>query len=224
MKKTIQFLGFICALVLLNSCYKSPDLSGLSSELVVATDVDLEVDFTDFDTYYLSDTIFIVTNSIKDDSIMVASPTNSPFYNVAAVQILQETESNMSERGYARTTTPSDVNDGTAEIAIATAIIQVTNTGQTCWGWWGGYPGYWPPWGWGGDGYYYPYCSYYKFDTGTLSIEIGDLTNPDNVGRIPTAWNAAMFGVLSSYDTTNVERALRGVEQAFDQSQYIQNN
>jgi len=141
-----------------------------------------------------------------------------------ATTVIAEIQSEMDIRGYNRSTTPSDVTDGTAEIAVATAIIKITNTGQTCWGWWGGYPGYWPPWGWGGGGYYYPYCSYYKYDTGTLSVEIGDLTNKDNVGRTPTAWNAAMFGVLSTYNTTNIERAVRGVKQAFDQSPYIQNN
>ena len=216
MRKTIQFLGFICALVLLNSCYKSPDLGGLSSELVVATDVDLEVDFSTYTNYYLSDTIRIVTNSIKDDSIVVPP---------VSLSMIQEIESNMTDRGYTRSSDPQDVINSNIDIAIATSIIRITNTGQNCWGWWGGgYPGYWPPWGWGGGGYYYPYCSYYKFDTGTLSIEYGDLKNPDNIGRIPTMWNAAIFGVLSSYETTNIDRAVRGISQAFDQSQYIQKN
>lgn len=214
MKTTIQLLGVICALVLLNSCYRSPDLGNLSSELVVATEVDLEADFSTYTTYYLSDTIHIVTNKINQDSIMVPPASRG---------IIDEIISNMTNRGYTLTQDPQDVINETVDLAIAPAIIRVTNTGQTCsGGWWGGYPGYYPPWGWGGGGYYYPYCSTYKYDTGTLSIEMGDLNNKDAAGRTPSVWNSASFGVLSSYEQTNLDRAARSVEQAFEQSAYIQ--
>ena len=215
MKKTIQLLGFICALALLNSCNRSPDLGALSAELVVATETDTEADFNDYQTYYLSDTIRIVTNKINSDSILVEEVSD----------IIDEIESNMANRGYIRSKNPQHVITKIVDLAIAPSIIRVTNTGQTCsGGWWGGYPGYYPPWGWGGGGYYYPYCSTYKYDTGTLSLEMGDLTNPDPIGRIPSVWNAAMFGVLSKYDTTNIARAVRSVTQAFEQSPYIKTN
>lgn len=211
MKKTIQLFGLILALATLNSCYTSPDLDGLSSELVVATERDLEVDFKDYGTYYLSDTIYIVTNSIQDDTLMLPPQSTA---------IISRIEANMNERGYTRTQDHNEVENKTVDIAMAPSIIRVTNTGQSCWGWWGGYPGYWPPWGWWGG--YYPYCSYYKYDTGTLLVEIADILNsPGNV-RIPTIWTSASFGVLSDYDPTNEQRALRSIDQAFDQSPYIQ--
>ena len=197
----------------MNSCYRSPDLGGLSSELVVATEVDLDVDFTTYGTYYLSDTIHIVTNSIKDDSILVPP---------ISTDIIHAIRDKMLERGYTRSIDPDDVINEVVDIAIATSILRITNTGQSCWGYWGGYPGYWPPWGWGGGGYYYPYCSYYQFDTGTLSIEFGDIKNLATEGKVKTMWNSAMFGVLSDYETTNINRAVTGVDQAFTQSPYIQ--
>lgn len=210
----MQLLGVIFTLAILNSCYDSPDLGGLSSELVVSTDVDLDVDFSSYSTYYLSDTIHIVTNSIKRDSIMVSPESDD---------VINEIEANMNERGYTRSIDPNDIITKTADIAIATNIIRVTNTGQTCYGWWGNYPGYWSPWGWGGGGYYYPYCTTYKYDTGTLILEFGDIKNSNTTDDVKAMWTAAMFGVLSSYDSTNIDRAVNAVEQAFLQSPYIQN-
>lgn len=211
MKKTFRLFGFLLAIATLNSCYNSPDLGGLSSELVVATDRDLEVDFSNYDTYYLSDTIYIVTNSIKDDTLLLPPESTA---------MINRIQANMDERGYVRTTDHSQVVDKTVDIAFAPSIIRVTNTGQSCWGWWGGYPGYWPPWGWGG---YYPYCSYYKYDTGTLLVEMADILNSQGSVRVQTMWTSASFGVLSDYDATNENRALKSIDQAFEQSPYIQN-
>ncbi|WP_152286791.1 DUF4136 domain-containing protein [Flavicella marina] len=211
MKKTMQLVGLVFALAILNSCYRSPDLSQLSYDFVVATDVDLEADFTDYDKYYLSDTIFLFSNTIKDDSIIVP-PASDP--------IINEIVANMNNRGYTRTVDPT-LSD--ADIAIATTIIKAKNTGTNCWGWWGGYPGYYPPWGWyPGGGYYYPYCSTYNYNTGDLLIEFGDFKNSAPGMRINTIWNAVSFGVLSTYETTNINRAVDAIEQAFIQSPYIQ--
>jgi len=208
MKKTIQLAGYFIALILLNSCYSSPDLSGLSAELVVATDVDVDVDFTDYNTYYLSDTIYVVSNSIRDDTLIVPPKSDN---------IIAEIVANMTDRGYTRSTTHSEIGDKLVDIAMAPSIIRVTNTGQNCWGWWGGYPGYWPPWGWGG---YYPYCSYYKYDTGTMMIEMVDVKYSNS--KFQSMWTSACFGIMDSNEVLNENRALRSIEQAFIQSPYIQ--
>lgn len=214
MKKTIQNLAFAFIAVLLHACYSSPDLSSLSNDLVVATEVDTEIDFTNYQTYYLSDTISVVRNSINIDSILVP-PESTPMIN----KIVE----NMTARGYTRDTNPANIE--TVDIAVASSIIRITNTGQSCWGWWGGYPGYWPPWYWGpGYGYYYPYCSYYKYDTGTLLLEYGDIKNKEDNRRVNIIWNSAMFGVLSSYEQTNINRAVKAIDQAFEQSPYIETN
>jgi len=216
MKKTIQLLGLILALAVLNSCYDSPDTGELSNELVVATDVDLEADFSTYDTkYYLSDTIYIVTNSLLDDDY-ITSPDSD--------EIISEIENNMADRGFTqRSEDPNDIINNLVNIAIATNIVRITNTGQTCYGWWGGYPGYWPPWGWGGGGYYYPYCSIYNYDTGSLIVEMANIQQAlteDNKTNI--IWTNVNFGILNSNDNVNIGRATRSIDQAFAQSPYIQ--
>ena len=94
-----------------------------------------------------------------------------------------------------------------------------------CYGWWWGYPGYYPPlwWGYPGYGYYYPYCNYYSYDTGSLNVELFDLENASENQNIRAIWNNINFGVMSRYEQTNVNRALESIDQAFDQSPYIQN-
>jgi hypothetical protein len=217
MKKTIQLLGLVFALAILSSCYRSPDLGELSSELVVVTDTDINVDFSTYNIkYYLSDTVRVVTNRITDDHIIVSPESD---------EIIAKIVTNMTARGFNRSTDPNDVilPSSGVNIAMSPNIIRVTNTGQTCYGW-GGYPGYYPPWGWGGGGYYYPYCSSYKYDTGTLVIEMADLLSTSEVGKVNSIWTATIFGVLNSNDNINEDRALRSIDQAFEQSPYIQKN
>ncbi len=222
MKKTIHNVALALLAILLHACYSSPDLSQLSSDFVVATDVDLEVDFTDYATYYLSDTISIVTNDRRTEGDSILTPDTNP----SSTAIINKIEENMTARGYARSDDPLDVINKAVDFAIGSTVVEISNTGQTCWGWWGGYPGYWPPWYWGypGYGYYYPYCSYYQYDTGSLILEFGDIKNAANGRRVNAMWNTAIFGVLSDYTQTNMNRALKGIDQAFEQSPYIDNN
>tara|TARA_B100000809_G_scaffold32497_1_gene28379 strand:+ start:53318 stop:53947 length:630 start_codon:yes stop_codon:yes gene_type:complete len=209
MKKTIQLVGVVFALAILSSCYKSPDLGGLSSELVVATEVNPDIIFNEanYSKYFLVETINVVTNKPGDDSVPPAQ----------AAKIIKQIEEEMNAKGYERIETSYD--DPDVELGIIASVIRVTNTGQTCSGWWGGYPGYYPPWGGG----YYPYCSTYKYETGTLLVEMVDIKNAVSE-EFETTWLSASFGVLSSYEDTNVTRSLRSIEQAFEQSQYLKIN
>lgn len=214
--KTIQFISAVVVIALLNSCYKSPDLSGLSSDFVVATDVNLDIDFKDYTTYYLSDTIRIVSNNPihKEDSIMVVG---DPELNGSiAARIINKIENNLENRGYQRSQDYDNI--AALDYGVIPSIIRITNTGQTCYGWWGGFPGYWPPWGWPP---YYPYCTTYAYDTGTVTIEFGDIKNLTN-NRLTSMWVANMFGALSTLEEGNVVRTEEAIDQAFIQSPYIQ--
>lgn len=211
MKKTIQFVGFLFALAILNSCYTNPDLDELSSELVVATNVDIEIDFSDarLSTYYISDSILKINSKITEAKYIF-----SPYSD----DIINRIVDNMEARGFTRLTGNTAENPlGNADITILTSTLSITNTGQTCYGYWGGYPG----WGWYGGGYY-PYCTTYKYDTGNFAIEMLDKkATPIEIGKLNLLWTNINFGVLNSSDIINEDRALESINQAFVQSPYI---
>jgi hypothetical protein len=208
MKKTIQLVGFVFALAILNSCYTSPDLGGLSSELVVATDVDLEIDFKDarLADYYISDSIVRLNGKpLESDYI----------FNEA---IINEIASEMNKKGYTRLVGVNPL--GRADIVVIATAISITNTGQTCSGWWGGYPGY-AGYPWYGGGYY-PYCSTYSYDTGRFVIEMLDNNaTPVKDDKLNLLWTNVNFGTLNSNDNINENRILESINQAFAQSPYL---
>lgn len=208
--KKMKFIPIIAVLVLAVSCYGDPDTDSLSSDLVVATDRDLQANFQDFKTYYISDTIPKITDD-RNDTLLVGQE---------ALEIVNEIKAKLNDRGYTFVEKDEDPDMG-----VVPAIIRVTNVNGGCTGWWGGWSGWWGPpyWGYPGYGYYYPYCGYYSYDTGTISIDMIDLVHVDDSENLNLLWTATMFGLLSGNDETNVDRALEAIDQAFTQSPYIQN-
>lgn len=203
-----KLLVLCCITIALSSCYKTPDTSSLSNDLVVATNRDLRVDFNDFTTYYISDTIPRITDSTTD-TILVGPE---------ALEIVNKIKENLDARGYQFVDLDQD-----PDLAVIPAVIRVTAVGTVCTGWYYGYPGYYPPGYWGPyyGGYYYPYCGYYTYDTGSLNIDLMDLLNSEINNNISATWTATMFGSLNSSDEVNLDRALTAIDQAFDQSPYI---
>jgi hypothetical protein len=85
---------------------------------------------------------------------------------------------------------------------------------------WGYLPYFGPAtatWGWGVPGTAVPYA----FPAGTLLITMLDRRNFDTTTRrVTLLWGAAIDGVIGSAEGT-LERATAGVDQAFDQSDYL---
>jgi len=75
------------------------------------------------------------------------------------------------------------------------------------WGWWGWYP---PGWGCG-----YPTAT--SWEQGTLITDMLDPSGASNE-TIPSVWSGAVNSVLSNSSATNVNLAVSGIDQAFDQS------
>ncbi len=209
MKKTWIIL-VLPLMFLLDSCYGESDADNLSYDLVVATDRDLQTNFGDFRTYYISDTIPRITDD-KNDSILVGE---------TALELVNAIKENLDALGYSFV----DKNNN-PDIGLVPALLDVSYLSGRCSGWWGGYPGYWDPiwWGYPGYGYYYPFCGFYSYDTGTLSIDMIDLKNTDTSENLKAVWTGTLFGVLSDNDRTNMTRALRAIDQAFEQSYYLKN-
>lgn len=95
--------------------------------------------------------------------------------------------------------------------------------------WWGG--GWWGGW-WGPCYYcgYPPQVSYQRFDVGSIIIDLHDLRQLP--AAIPPAgivvpedfdpsWVGVIRGLLSSSASTNQERVMVGIQQAFVQSPYL---
>ena len=207
MKKFFTYGIVLLLAVLLSSCFSSPDTSSLSTDLVVATDRDLRVDFGEFTTYHISDTIPRITDS----------PTDTIITGPEALEIVNKIKERLDARGYRFVERDED-----PDLAVIPAVVRITNVGRVCSGWWGGYPGYWPPGYWGpGWGYFWPVCGYYSYETGSLNLDLIDLANASENNAFSVSWTSVMFGSLNSNDDVNLDRALTAIDQAFDQSPYI---
>lgn len=195
----------IAALTLV-SCY--PGTIESTEELgTVTTLFDPNEDFSQNSTYALADTIM---------HICEGAPGSTDCTTISRAfddEILDKVEAEMNALGYTRVAfdenDPPDLLVGVSAVArTGYAII-----GSYC-DWW-----YW----------YYPYYCYYppmwttvEYETGSVFITLEDPSRPNtaNPPRIPIVWAGVVNGVLSSA-TTNAQRVLDGIGQAFAQSTYL---
>ena len=198
-------------LISIVSCKKNPDFSRLSSAFVAQTTRDKNADFSSFTTYYISDTIFYVSNAASQDTF-IAGP--------AATAIIGEIKKQMNSRGYTFVGRPRR-----PDILLDAIAVRQVNTG-VIWppGWWWGFPGgpvicdfwgCWPVWN--------PMPpSTFQYSIGDFIVEFFDVKNAPITGKLQYVWLAQLSGVLSSTDATNVNRTVTGIQEAFAQSPYIQ--
>ena len=153
MKKMISVLSVLFVLFLSTSCQKDPDMSKLDDNFMVYTDYDKKENFSEFSTYYIPDSILLISDSKeakywKDDN---------------ALNIIDTYVKNMDERGYTRVEEKED-----ADLGIQVSYVEDSYyfTGYSNPYWWWDYPGYWYPGYWGGywgGGWYYPYSVVYSY-------------------------------------------------------------
>ena len=208
MKPKIVILLALSAAII--SCRKEPDSSELSTEQVVATDRDLTANFSDYNTYFISDSVSVVANDPKDS--ILTGPL--------AAQLVNAIKTNMNSRGYTFVPRTSGPHLGLR----LTVIKDITRT-AICGGWWDGWWGYYPPWYWGCyycGGYYYPWCTTYTYTIGTSTLYIFDVKNQAANRNLKALWGATMFGVFSTTNNqTNADLTTTAINQAFSQSPYI---
>ena len=214
MKKILLIVSLVSVFI---SCRKYPDFDELTYKPVVVTNHDAGIDFNDYKTYFMSDSLTQIGDD-RNDSI--ADPS-------LGGPITDAIEQNMNSRGFVRVTSPT-----LADLAINSAVIKITTTVQTYPpGYWWGYPGY--------GGCYYGYCGYYPYydyyyggyytysytySTGSLIIEVVDLKNVDTTAnRLNVVWTNFNTGVLG-VTGTSVGNAVSSVNQAFAQSEYFKTN
>ena len=210
MKKYL-FIGLMA--VLATSCEKDPDLSKLDNNFTVYTNYDSKTNFNDFKTYCLPDSILLIGQGMKAEF----------WKDENAQEIIKQVADEMDTRGYTRVKVIKNANIG-LQLSFTRQTTQIIGTG----GWYGGgwYNGWWGPGYWGPywNDWYYPYPVTYSYNTGTLIMEMVNLTDhPEDTSqkvKLPVIWHSYATGLLFENSKYNMQLTLDAVNQAFDQSPY----
>lgn len=208
-----KMLFLACMALTLAACEKDPDMNRLDADLVVYTDHDNNAAFDGYKTYFLP------------DSILEAGGYKASYWkDENAKALVDAVAQQMDSRGYTRLTDPEKKDQ--ADVGVQLSYVAQTNhvVSYPSYGGWWDY-GFWGPW-WGG--WYYPYPVSYSYDTQTMLIEMVDLTKKDTSEvkkqDIPVVWYVSMSGFMYGNGRVNRQLLLDGVNQAFEQSPYIQSN
>ncbi len=206
MKRIINKISIFGLILLLASCYKHPNDDALTSDFdTYFTQYNPETDFGSFTTFFLNDSIAVVTN----DEDITPEKVNAPSFKDPVYQKIID---NMVANGYQQVT---DSNE--ADLVILPIIFYTDQSGVVYYpGYWGGYyPGYW--WGWG---YYYSFIpQYYSFQFGAFIMDIIDAKNADfGNRRAEWIWNGSVSGLPRNYDFQNNDLITNGIDRLFEMS------
>ena len=210
--KVPVILLLMMVLSLWNGCYYDHGLSTSDYDVVI-TYYDQEVDFSQFSTYTLPDSIVhIVTDNDQ--------PEISRNFDQL---IINQVVANMNDLNYIRNTSPQ-VNPPDLAMVIA---VTSSNNFQAIYNYsWGGYWGYYG-YGWGGGyGIYYP--PYWwgggvvNYETGTILILMIDPARTDEGSQLLGAiWAGTINGLLGDSPASVQTRLTNEINQAFRQSPYL---
>ena len=195
MKKKIAF--YILIIGMMAGCY--PQGPEYYEDLdLVYTNYDDAYDFGAAGTYSMPDKIVKVTGNLLEgeDPEFVKEPYNS--------QILAKIEANMTALGWTKV-------DKNANPDLA--LLPATWSNTTIYYWYDYWCWYYPwycGWGWG-----YPSVSSYT--TGTLVMTL--VAYDENYIEPTRVWTSAVNGLLSG--SVDMNRVNKGIDQAFDQSPYL---
>lgn len=201
-------LSIVILAVISFSCYPDYGLTVQDYDMVL-TLYDNSVDFAQFNTYAMPDSVLHPVPEGRNDDLTRA-------YDDLVLSLVS---SNMADLGYTRITDDSGPDPDV--IILVTALKSDWQVSSYYpgggWWYWGWYP-YYP---------YYPYYGYsYTFSTGTFLISMIDTEDfsLDNNTAI-TYWGAALNG-LADYDVSSGvrNRITDGINQAFAQSPYLKTN
>lgn len=211
MKALLTTLGLACLSVIYFGCTKDP-LNNLNTDesRIYITDHDSSVNFTNYKTYSISDSVAVIEN---DKSTRQLSDVDQAY--------LGAVKKYMDQAGYQMVSK----NDN-PDLGVNVNHIISTSTGVISYGdYWGDYGGYWDPyyWGYPGFGYYIPYAySIYSIKEGAISVDLLDLKNAseNEDKKIDVVWT----GLIRGSGIFNANVADSQVEALFDQSSYLKHN
>ena len=209
MKRFLFPLGLVI-MIAQESCLKSSDFEDLSSNFVVVTNTDSSQNFSNFLTYYISDTVAYHTDVVTDSIIN----------NASSKQLVDAVKQNMSALGY------TFVNKGAKpDLGINLGVLRNTTVSVIYGGWWDYWYGWWDPWYWGGYyPYYYPWAYAYAVTTGSVISTMIDVKNSAASQQLRVVWMSVMSGAVGDNINTNVQRGVDAINQAFKQSPLLKRN
>jgi hypothetical protein len=169
------------------------------------------------------------------DSVVVVGDTTQTLAPGTQTLILQTVADNMANYGYKRILNPDTIPpDSIPDVIVLCRVTSqdyaawVSYPWYGYWGWWGGwggyYPGYGPGWGWG-----YPPSggAAYNYTVGTVLIDMTKaIPDPGGVAdsTVTGLWGAGLNGLLSNSLQGDQARVGEGLNQAFEQSPYLETN
>jgi len=179
-----------------------------------------DVEFNDFRTFVIPDTIVFISND-----------EDRELDNQREQEILDEINATFINSGWVQ---ESDPDTNGSDVLILVSVLDNVNVALG--GWWG-YWGWWPGWGYyppyPPGGWYpgYPWCCYtsvYSWRTGSLLIEMVDPNNPqegqDGEVILPVLWKGGINGLLEGSREGVVRRTSEGIDQMFIDSPYLIKN
>ena len=209
--KKIIFISVLALLAI--SCHKEPYPQDSDNEYLVYTAPAKDVDFTQFTTFDIPDSLLIIGQGEK--------PVYSQSDN--ALALIQAYRTNMEKMGFIYTPSNPDADLGVQLTYMINTERYVQYYGDPYW--WLDYPGYWSAGYWGNwTGFYYPRPITYTYTTNALITDIVDLTpvtSDDDSKPLTIVWSAYIGGPASSNISLDVKRMQESIDQAFAQSQYL---
>ena len=202
MNTKFKLMILLLGAMVIASCTKYPeDTERLAEDLAIATKVDTQVDFNNYKTYAIAESVIKITD---EDTTALNSAT--------ATLVLEQFKQNMTARGFQNVTEVSE-----ADLGIAVLYFENTNIYYYYDYYYWGYPGW---------GYYYPYYPpvyYGSYTVGVMVAELIDLKNP-NTGdqKLTIRWSVFIRGLLTE-SITNTQ-ITNSVDQAFEQTPTLKTN
>jgi hypothetical protein len=210
--KKIMFFASLALLAA--ACQVEPSPQDSDNEYLVYTAPAKGVDFTQFTTFDIPDSLLIIGQGEK--------PVYSQSDN--ALALIQAYRTNMEKMGFIYTPSNPDADLGVQLTYMINTERYVQYYGDPYW--WLDYPGYWCPGYWGDwYGYYYPHRVTYTFSTNALVADIVDLTGEQGSGKnLEIIWSSYIGGPAGPSASYDVQRMKSSIDQAFAQSPYLNKN
>lgn len=210
MKNAILFLlGLTGSSLIYIGCAKQP-LDNLTADesRIYITDHDSTVNFSNYKTYSISDSVAVITNT---NSTRELNDLDQSYINAV--------KKYMDQMGYILTNKNNNPDVGVDVSRIISTTTGVINYGD----YWDYYDGYWDPyyWGYPGYDYYVPYAySVYQVKEGAMSVDMLDLKNASGNDKINVIWTGLIRG-SGIFDSTVADSQVKAL---FDQSPYLKTN
>ncbi|MCH6233621.1 DUF4136 domain-containing protein [Cognataquiflexum rubidum] len=211
MKFNFPCLAFVFGLMASFGC--APDLPEDVTTLdVVYTNFNPDFDFAQGTTFAIPENVVIVTET------PIQPGQQPPFIDfVAGRSILGAIRANMLARGF------TQVNQFANPDYILLPTVPESNSLIFNYNWW-----FWDWWipnlgaglGWIYPGYQPAVVS--SVSTGSLLIQLVNMKSVNASNQLEVDWVVIVNGALTGSQTSNTERAVAGINQAFIQSPYIQ--